>query len=57
LPTRRMWLNFQSRAGLDAEDAQIDRVGTGGNDAVFCDDAILLAAGYDFAGQQKEWLI
>ena len=39
-------------AGLDAEDAEVDGIAFRGDDAVFGDDAVLLAAGDDFAGQQ-----
>ncbi len=39
---------------LDAEDGEIDRVGSGRDDAVFGDDAVLLAAGDDLAGEKEE---
>ena len=41
-------------SGLDAEDAEIDGIAFGGNDAVFADDAVLFAAGDDFSGEKEE---
>ncbi len=39
---------------LDAEHRQIDGIGLGRNQPVGADDAILLAAGNDLAGQQQQ---
>src|SRR5882724_7244340 len=39
---------------LDAEDIERKRVGAGGNDAVLANDAVLLAAADEFAGEEKE---
>src|SRR5882724_7466083 len=41
-------------AVLDAEDIERERVGSGGNDTVLADDAVLLAAADEFAGEEKE---
>ena len=39
---------------LDAEDIERKRVGAGGNDAVLANDAVLLAAADEFAGEEQE---
>jgi hypothetical protein len=41
-------------AGLDAEDTQVDRICADGNDTIFGDDAVLLAASDYFAGEKKQ---
>lgn len=43
-------------ARLYAEDGEIDGVRFDWNDAVFGNDAVLLAAGDDFSGEEQEWL-
>ena len=41
-------------AVLDAEDLERERRSASGNDAVFADDAILLAAADEFAGEEQQ---
>src|ERR1700735_5500888 len=36
---------------------EVDRIAAGGHNAIFGDHAVLLAAGYDFAGQEQQRLI
>ena len=45
---------FGPAAVFDAEDGEVDGVGSGGNDAVLGDNAVLLAAGDDLAGEQEQ---
>jgi hypothetical protein len=42
---------------LDAEDREVDGVAVGRHNAVLGDHAVLLAAGYDLAGQQQQRLL
>src|SRR5262249_40594947 len=42
-------------AVLDAEHVQGKRFRTDGNDAIFTNDAVLLAATDEFAGEENEW--
>jgi hypothetical protein len=43
-------------ARLDAEDGKVDWISTYGDDTILGDDAVLLASGDDFAGEQKQRL-
>jgi hypothetical protein len=40
---------------LDAENAEVDGIAFRGDDAIFADHSILLAAADDFAGKQEQW--
>jgi len=48
---------FSPASRLDAEDIQVNRIASRRHDAVLGDYAVLLAAGNDFAGQQKQGFI
>src|ERR1019366_6686856 len=41
-------------SGLDAEDTEVDRIALAGHDAIFADDAVLLAASNYLAGEEEQ---
>jgi hypothetical protein len=43
-------------AGLDAKNGKVDWISTYGDNAVLGDDAVLLASGDDFTGEEKQRL-
>src|SRR5215467_3421063 len=42
---------------LHTKNAERKRLGSDGNDAIFADNAVLLAAAYQFAGEKQQWTL